>query len=186
MLVGTDVCVRMVFLWEEAGVPGENPHVWLGDHMTISHADAGFRTRVAAVRVECVNASQTAEFSCVPLLGGCFFCSGLNMWFLGFKECLQCFNVRTVKVCYCALLLVIETRIWDFNTLYLFQTSSTVQASTDYESDALPSAPHRPYVCKRTYHLGHLYSKITSIVCQNLYPLVSEMSSFQNVDISTL
>ena len=117
---------------------------------------------------------------------GSFFCSGLDMWFLGFKECLQCFNVRTVKVCYWALLLVIETRIWDFDTLYLFQTSSTVQASTDYESDALPSAPHRPYVCKRTYHLGHLYSKITSIVCQNLYPLVSEMSSFQNVDISTL
>ena len=40
MLVGTDVCVRMVFVWEETGVPGGNPPVWLGDHMTISHADA--------------------------------------------------------------------------------------------------------------------------------------------------
>ena len=39
MLVGTDVCVRMVFVWEETC-----------DHMTISHADAGYRTRVAAVR----------------------------------------------------------------------------------------------------------------------------------------
>jgi len=32
MLVGTDVCVRMIFVWEEtgvpeAGVPGGNPHV---------------------------------------------------------------------------------------------------------------------------------------------------------------
>ena len=26
MLVGTDVCVRMVFVWEETGVPGGNPH----------------------------------------------------------------------------------------------------------------------------------------------------------------
>jgi len=35
MLVGTtDVCVRMVFVWEETG--GNTP-VWLGDHMTISH-----------------------------------------------------------------------------------------------------------------------------------------------------
>ena len=44
MLVGTDVCVRMVFVWEETGVPGGKPPVWLGDHMTISHADAGYRT----------------------------------------------------------------------------------------------------------------------------------------------
>ena len=35
MLVGTDVCVRMVFGWEETGVPGGNAPVWLGDHMTI-------------------------------------------------------------------------------------------------------------------------------------------------------
>ena len=27
MLVGTDVCVRMVFVWEETGVPGGNPPV---------------------------------------------------------------------------------------------------------------------------------------------------------------
>ena len=36
MLVGTDVCVQMVFVWEETGVPGGTPpSVWLGDHMTI-------------------------------------------------------------------------------------------------------------------------------------------------------
>ena len=51
MLVGTDVCVRMAFVWQETGVPGRNPPVWLGDHMTISHADAGYRTRVAVRRV---------------------------------------------------------------------------------------------------------------------------------------
>jgi len=27
MLVGTDVCVRMAFVWEETGVPGGNPPV---------------------------------------------------------------------------------------------------------------------------------------------------------------
>ena len=27
MLVGTDVCFRMVFVWEETGVPGVNPPV---------------------------------------------------------------------------------------------------------------------------------------------------------------
>ena len=32
--------VGMVFVWEETGVPGWNPPVWLGGHMTISHADA--------------------------------------------------------------------------------------------------------------------------------------------------
>ena len=56
MLVGTDVCVGMVFVWEETGVPGGNPPVWLGDHMTISHADAGYQTRVAAVRASALMA----------------------------------------------------------------------------------------------------------------------------------
>ena len=40
----------MVFGWEETGVPGGNPLVRLGDHLTISHADVGYRTRVAVVR----------------------------------------------------------------------------------------------------------------------------------------
>ena len=38
MLVGTDDCVRVVFMWEETKVPGENLPAQLGDHMTISHA----------------------------------------------------------------------------------------------------------------------------------------------------
>ena len=45
----------MVVVWEETGVPGGNPPVWLGDQMTISHDEAGYRTWVAAVRGECVN-----------------------------------------------------------------------------------------------------------------------------------
>ena len=44
MLVGTDVCVRMVSVWEETRVPEGNPTVWLGDHMAISHADAGYQS----------------------------------------------------------------------------------------------------------------------------------------------
>ena len=35
MLIGTDVCVLVVFVWEETGVLGGNPPVWLGDHMTM-------------------------------------------------------------------------------------------------------------------------------------------------------
>ena len=61
MLVATDVCVPMVFVWEETRVPGGNPPVWLGDHMTISHADAGYRTLVAAVRGECVNTAPAKQ-----------------------------------------------------------------------------------------------------------------------------
>ena len=37
MLVGTDVCVTMVFVWEETGVPGGNPPVLHDDqhgHLT--------------------------------------------------------------------------------------------------------------------------------------------------------
>jgi len=37
MLVGTDVCVRMVFVWEETGVPAGNPTVkyvkWTSDRI---------------------------------------------------------------------------------------------------------------------------------------------------------
>ena len=61
MLVGTDVCVRVVFVWEETGIPGGNPPVWLGDHMTISHADAAYWTRVAAVRGEHVTTSPARQ-----------------------------------------------------------------------------------------------------------------------------
>ena len=35
MLVGTAVCARVVFVWEETGVRREYPPVRLGDHMTI-------------------------------------------------------------------------------------------------------------------------------------------------------
>ena len=44
-------------MWEEAGVPGENPRVQAGDHHTLSHTttvDQGDRTRVAAVTSECI------------------------------------------------------------------------------------------------------------------------------------
>ena len=41
MLVGTDDCVPVVFMWEETRVPGGNPPVWLGDHMTISGIEPG-------------------------------------------------------------------------------------------------------------------------------------------------
>ena len=56
MLVGTDVCIPVVFVWEETGVPGRNPPAWLGDHMTISHADAGIEL-----------GSQWWEVSALPL-----------------------------------------------------------------------------------------------------------------------
>ena len=68
MLIGTDVCVRVVFVWQETRVPRRNPPVWLGYQMTISHADAGYRTRSTAVRGECINTaparqpSQIGEF----------------------------------------------------------------------------------------------------------------------------
>ena len=62
MLVGTDVCVQMVFVWEETGVPGG-----LGDQMTISHVDAGYRTWVAAVRGECVNTAPARQRSLFAL-----------------------------------------------------------------------------------------------------------------------
>ena len=61
-LVGTDVCVRMVFVCEETGVPWGNPPVWLGDHMTISHADARHRTRLAAARGACVNTAPDRQY----------------------------------------------------------------------------------------------------------------------------
>ena len=61
MLVGTDVCVQMFFVWKETGVLGGNPPVWLGDQMTISHADAGYWTWVVAVRGECVNTAPARQ-----------------------------------------------------------------------------------------------------------------------------
>ena len=61
MLVGTDVCGSVVFVWEEIGVPGGNPTVWLGDHMTISLANDGYWTRVAAVRGEHVITTPASQ-----------------------------------------------------------------------------------------------------------------------------
>ena len=79
MLVGTDVCVWMVVVWEETRVPGGNPPVWLGDHMTISHVDAGNRNPVCSGerRVGYHCASQTAtgilwnQTFCVGPLDSC-------------------------------------------------------------------------------------------------------------------
>ena len=68
MLVGTDDCVRMVIVREETGVPVGNLPVLLGDHMTISHADVGYRTRVASVRGECINTAPTRQPVCFTVL----------------------------------------------------------------------------------------------------------------------
>ena len=35
MLVGTDTCLCVVFVWKETGVRGGNPPVRLGDHTSI-------------------------------------------------------------------------------------------------------------------------------------------------------
>jgi len=35
MLVGTHICVSVVFVWEETRVPGGNQHTRLGDQTTI-------------------------------------------------------------------------------------------------------------------------------------------------------
>ena len=62
MLVGTNLCVQVVFLWEETGVLGENPPAWPGDNLTFSHDDAEYKTQVAAVwdeRFTIVPARQT-------------------------------------------------------------------------------------------------------------------------------
>ena len=62
MLGGTDVCVPVVFVLEETEVPEGNPPVWLGDHMTISPADAGYWTKVywyVCVDLNCNNITTT-------------------------------------------------------------------------------------------------------------------------------
>jgi len=102
MLVVNDVCVRMVFVWEETGVPGGNPPVWLGDHMTISHADTGYRTWVAAVRGECVNtASQTDNDCCLPW----YKIQCVDIWISGSVNQQSLWNIKLdVK--------------WEFNSSY--------------------------------------------------------------------
>ena len=52
MLIGTDVCIRMVFVWEETQ---------LSDLVTTSHADTEYQTRVAEVRGECVNTAPARK-----------------------------------------------------------------------------------------------------------------------------
>ena len=64
MLVGTDVCVPVVYLWKETGELGGNPPVWLGDPMIISYADAGYvLNRVAAVRGEHVTNAPARQLN---------------------------------------------------------------------------------------------------------------------------
>ena len=45
MLVGTDVCVCVVFVLEETGEPEQKQTVRLGCGMTISHADVWYRVQ---------------------------------------------------------------------------------------------------------------------------------------------
>ena len=46
------------FVWEETWVPGGNSPIWLGDHMTIPHANAGYRARFAAVSASVLTLRQ--------------------------------------------------------------------------------------------------------------------------------
>ena len=68
-LVGTDVNTRGSLVWEEAGVPGENPRVQAGDRYTLSHTttvDQGDRTRVAAVKSVCKECCLLCEKNIPP------------------------------------------------------------------------------------------------------------------------
>ena len=71
MLVGTDVYVPVVFEWEETGVSGGNPPGWLGDHMNISHTNAAYWTRVAAVRGERVTTAPARQPRSLRLRNTC-------------------------------------------------------------------------------------------------------------------
>lgn len=51
------VSAKGSLIWEEAGVPGENPRVHAGDHHTLSHTttvNCRDRTWVAAARSDCI------------------------------------------------------------------------------------------------------------------------------------
>ena len=56
MLFGTDVCGRMVLVWEETGVLGGNPPAWLGDQWTSHMPTPGIEPE-----------SQWWESSAIPL-----------------------------------------------------------------------------------------------------------------------
>ena len=52
------VYVCVVFMWEETGV---NPPVWVGNHMTMSDADARYRSWVAAVRDKSITSAPVRQ-----------------------------------------------------------------------------------------------------------------------------
>ena len=64
MLVGTDVCVRMVLVWKETGVPRGNPPVWLSDQMTISHADVSYWTWASMLKLRQPDSLSTSYILC--------------------------------------------------------------------------------------------------------------------------
>ena len=55
MHISTDVCVHVVFVWKETEVPGGNPPVWLGDHMTRTSALTTAYTVLVTVYLKVLN-----------------------------------------------------------------------------------------------------------------------------------
>ena len=91
MLVGTDVYVRMVFVWNETGVPGGNTPVWLGDQTTISHTDVRYRTWELGVELAFVG-ENGFEITSVP-----FHRFTLTNSALGASYFPNCVNILRVK-----------------------------------------------------------------------------------------
>ena len=60
ILVGTNVCINVLLLCEDA-VTGENQPVRLNDHMTITLAPTGYRTVVAAVKGKHVTTAHKSD-----------------------------------------------------------------------------------------------------------------------------
>ena len=61
MLVGTNVCVRVVSVWEETGIPEWNPAARLGHHMAILHAEEGWTLMLAKNKI-CVRDSLILSY----------------------------------------------------------------------------------------------------------------------------
>ena len=75
---------------------GGNPPVWLGDRMTISHADDGYWTRVTAVRGERFTTTPARQPSAV-----CWVSNYDNIW----NQSLW-FVIPSIISCYCIYTLI--------------------------------------------------------------------------------
>ena len=169
MLDGTNVCVRVVSVWEETGLPEGNPAARLGHHMAILHAEKGWTLMLAKNKM-CVRDSLIVSYDYEEMpthtnfrlnqINVCIEVSSLY----GYNNLYKSRDVFCV--CLCVVDILQERHIWQFTSQFSIRDYFGNYARIRSSNQPVLSNNGKVYCSRKQW--GPLMWHVTSQMCNPL------------------